>query len=140
MTTTEEPGRIDIEPETRAEAETAAAGFDGGMLARLADRVGAHSGSSAVYGDPVEQDGRTIIPVAQSMWGTGGGSGTSDEAGSGGGGGGGSMSRPVGYIEIDAAGSRFRPLSPPWQDAKLVLTYSVGAWLILRTLMRLVRR
>ena len=140
MTTTEQPGPIDIDPEAKAEAEAAAAGFDGGMLERLADRIGAHSGAGAVYGDPVAQDGRTIIPVAQSVWGSGGGSGTSDEAGSGGGGGGGAMSRPIGYIEIDAAGSRFRPLSPPWQDAKLVLAYSVGAWLILWTVVRLIRR
>jgi len=140
MTTEQEAARIDIEPETRAEAEEAAAGFDSTMLERLADTIGAHSGSRAVFGDPVEQDGRTVIPVSQSMFGSGGGSGTSEDAGTGGGGGGGAMSRPVGFIEIDADGSRFRPLSPPWQDAKLVLAYAVGAWLILRTLVRLVRR
>jgi hypothetical protein len=140
MTTEQEAARIDIEPETRAAAEDAAGGFDSTMLERLAERIGTQAGSSAVFGDPVDKDGRTVIPVSQSMWGTGAGSGSSEESGSGGGGGGGAMSRPVGFIEVDADGSRFRPLSPAWQDAKLVLAYSIGAWLILRTLVRLIRR
>ena len=140
MTTEQEAARIDIEPEAKAAAEEAAAGFDGTLAERIADRVGAHAGSGAVFGDPVSQDGRTVIPVARSMWGSGGGSGSSEEMGTGGGGGGGAMSSPVGFIEIDEVGSRFRPLGAPWQDARLVLAYSVGAWLILRTLVRLLRR
>ncbi len=97
-TANDEPVTIEIDPGVKQEAKGAATGFSAEFLESLADRIGAHAGSTAVFDDPIEKDGRTVIPVAQSMWGTGAGSGQSEDMGSGGGGGGGAMSRPVGFI------------------------------------------
>jgi len=92
-----------------------------------------------VFGEPVEKEGRTVIPVAQSMWGSGAGSGMSDGEGSGSGAGGGAMTKPVGYIEVTGQGASFVPLARPWQDAKLVLAWAVAIWLISRALNRILR-
>jgi uncharacterized spore protein YtfJ len=57
-----------------------------------------------VFGDPVEKDGITVIPVAMVSGGGGGGSGhEEDEGGSEGSGGGfGGMARPVGVFVVRA--------------------------------------
>jgi uncharacterized spore protein YtfJ len=126
-------------------AEAAGEGGIVGLLAGLAERTGANAGVSAVFGEPVEKDGRTIITVAQSLWGSGAGSGTSDEdaagrgSGSGAGGGGGAATRPVGYIEITADGAGYVPLQRPWQDAKLVVAWAVAIWLVSRAVNRILR-
>jgi hypothetical protein len=68
------------------------------MLSRVAMRG---TGTRLVYGEPVEQGGVTVIPVARTMWTFGGGSDGppgSERAGAGGGGGG--ITMPVGYIRI----------------------------------------
>ncbi len=140
MTTKKEPARIDIEADAKQAAEEAAAGRSATILEKVTDRIGAHSGAKAVFGDPVEKGGRTVVPVAQSMWGSGAGYGESEEEGAGGGGGGGgAMSRPLGYIEMDEDGARFVPLQQPWQDARLILAYAFGFWLVVRALSRLIR-
>jgi uncharacterized spore protein YtfJ len=113
-----------------------------GLLEGLAERLGTHAGAKAVFGDPVERDGLTVIPVAQSMIGTGaGGGGGTDQAqqGSGVGAGGGAMTRPVGYIEISSAGAVFKPLAQPWTDVKLVLAYSLIALVAARMVVKLIR-
>lgn len=82
----------------------------------------------SVFGDPVETDGRTLVPVARVSYGFGGGfgrgpsgdetrdetawepgepSGMEAESGEGGGGGGGVSARPVGVLEVSADGTRF---------------------------------
>lgn len=132
--------RIDIDPGAKKAAEDAAAGFSATLLEKLADRIGAHSGVAAVYGDPVEKDAVTVVPVAQSMWGSGAGSGESPDEGGGSGGGGGAMSRALGYIEVGPDGARFVPLQRPWQDAKLILAYAFSFWLVARAIRRLIRR
>jgi len=121
------------------DARDAASGFGAAVIDRLADRIGAHSGSRAVFGDPIEKGDRTVIPVAQSLWGSGAGTGDSVEDGSGAGGGGGAMSKPLGYIEITPNQARFVPLQRPWQDVKLILAYAFGAWLLARGLNRILR-
>lgn len=58
------------------------------LLERLADQVGGKAGAKAVFGDSVERDGITVIPVARVRWGVGAGGGAGPEgSGSGGGGG-----------------------------------------------------
>ncbi len=52
-----------------------------------------------VFGEPIEKDGVTIIPVARIAGGGGGGSGDSEE-GSGSGGGYGVMAKPVGVFVV----------------------------------------
>ena len=78
----------------------------------------------AVYGDPVESQGKTIIPVAKIRYGFGGGGGSGEDAspegatavaagathkamGMGGGGGGGVSVTPAGYIEIRPDGTEY---------------------------------
>ncbi len=46
-----------------------------GFIERIAERVGAKATVKSVFGDPVERDGITIIPVAKVRWGFGGGAG-----------------------------------------------------------------
>jgi uncharacterized spore protein YtfJ len=121
------------------DAREAAEGGMPGLLASMAERVGATAKVSAVFGEPVERGGRTVIPVAQSVWGSGAGSGMSEDQGVGSGAGGGAMTRPVGYIELTGDGASFVPLQQPWQDAKLVLAWAVAAWLLSRAVNRILR-
>jgi uncharacterized spore protein YtfJ len=105
----------------RVEAQLARGEF----LERLAQRVGASAQASAVFGEPVERGGVTVIPVAKATWGVGGGTG--QKAGEQGlvGGGGTSVS-PVGYIEIRDTGAEFKPIRDPLRLAA-VAAAGVGA-------------
>jgi uncharacterized spore protein YtfJ len=95
---------VKAEVQTRVEA--------GEFVERLADRIGASMKSSAVFGEPVERSGITVIPVAKATWGFGGGSG--GEAGKeGAGGGGGGFVSPLGYIEVRESGAKFKRIRDP---------------------------
>src|SRR5215472_16362202 len=61
------------------------------LLEQIGRTVGQRAQASAVFGEPVQRDGLTVIPVAKARFGFGGGggSGPEGEGGSGGGGGGG---------------------------------------------------
>jgi len=89
------------------------------LLDQLAGRVGGQADAKAVFGQPITRDGVTVIPVARVF--AGFGAGSTSEPGSGipgGGGGGGFGATPVGFIEIDKRGARFRRLEGPtdsWQ-------------------------
>ena len=61
------------EAEAREEAQRVATGR--GFTERLAETIGAAARASAVFGEPVEGQGVTVIPVARAKWGFGGGSG-----------------------------------------------------------------
>jgi uncharacterized spore protein YtfJ len=61
-----------------------------------------------VFGDPIERDGVTVVPVARVMGGGGGGQGT-DEAQQGEGGGFGMVARPAGVYVVRGQDVRFRP-------------------------------
>lgn len=102
-------GQMDLEDaanEARASVEAS------DLVARLADRVGGAARAEAVFGEPVERGGLTVIPVARAAWGFGGGGGgDADQQGSGGGGGG--TVRPLGYIEVRENEARFVPLRSP---------------------------
>lgn len=123
----------------KGKASREAEGGVAGLLASLAERIGSRAGVSAVFGEPVEKDGRTVITVAQSMWGSGAGSGMSEEDGFGSGGGGGAVSRPVGYIELTGQGAVFVPLQKAWQDPKLIIAWALAIWLVGRALDRILR-
>ncbi len=126
--------------EAYEEAE-AMAGKVPSLLEGLVEKLGAVSGAQAVFAKPVKEDGRTIVPVAQSMIGTGAGGGGDTEGGSGSGlgAGGGAMTKPIGYIEITPSGAAFVPLQQPWADAKLVLVYTLLALVISRAVVKLIR-
>lgn len=84
-----------------------------GSIGRVLNQVDAHT----VFGDPVTQGDRTVIPVARTTvnYGFGAGSGTSTDekrGGTGGGGGGGGRVRStsIGYIELTPSQARFVPI------------------------------
>jgi uncharacterized spore protein YtfJ len=75
------------------------------QLADTVTTVGVH----AAYGDPVDLNGTTVIPVAIASYGFGGGEGGTSETGEGSGGGGGGFACPVGaYVTRDGY-TRFEP-------------------------------
>lgn len=75
------------------------------QIADTLTQVGVHS----AYGDPVEIDGTTIMPVACTSYGFGAGEGAADAQGEGSGGGGGGVAIPVGaYVTRDGV-TRFEP-------------------------------
>ncbi|MBL5973517.1 MAG: hypothetical protein D3X82_07065 [Candidatus Leucobacter sulfamidivorax] len=74
-------------------------------LADTVTTVGVH----AAYGDPVDLNGTTVIPVAIASYGFGAGEGGAAEAGEGSAGGGGGFACPVGaYVTRDGY-TRFEP-------------------------------
>jgi uncharacterized spore protein YtfJ len=137
----------DLESEIESAFEDAddAAGDLGGALAeKLARRLGASAKAGAVFGDPVERDGVTVIPVAKIKYGfgAGGGGGTDDDgeaSGFGSGGGGGLGATPVGYIEIRESRAEFVPIRNPAEIWPLIVAGGVATWLIFRGLRALFR-
>jgi len=122
-----------------SDARDAAESGSARVLQMVLERLGMNAGAQAVFGAAIEKDGRTVIPVAQSIIGTGAGSGGSADEGSGEGAGGGALTRPIGYIEITAENSAFIPLKQPWQEPGLVLAYSVMLLVVLRAAVRIIR-
>ncbi len=93
------------------------------FIGTMAEKLGAVARASTVFGEPVERDGITVIPVAKARWGFGGGAGQRSETGDdgeheeGAGGGGGVQVTPVGFIEMRNNEAYFRPIrsvSLPW--------------------------
>ena len=123
-----------------------------GFVERIAEQVGGKASVRAVFGDPIERDGLTIIPVARVRWGFGGGAGRGPMAvgpgtagdpsasGSGTGGGGGATADPVGYLEIGPDGASFYPIVSTMPSPGFLLAAGATAALVLRGLARLVRR
>jgi hypothetical protein len=127
------------EPAVVDEAHRAAQSGSLPLLTKILEQIGMQAGAKAVFGEPVERDGRTVVPVAQTMMGVGAGSGDSDEAGSGAGAGGGALSRPLGYIEISQYGTEFVPLRRPWQDPGFLLAAAFATLLLAKALRTLLR-
>ena len=91
------------------------------FIVRLAHELGIAANAKSIYGEPVERDGVTVIPVAKVGYGFGGGGGKKEnEEGAGGGGGLGMM--PVGYIEIKNGETRFRPIRDPLAVVPAIIT------------------
>jgi uncharacterized spore protein YtfJ len=101
------------------------------LVQRIGERVGALATARAVFGDPVERGGVTVIPVARATWGFGGGSG-GDSVQQGSGGGGGGWVVPIGYIEVRDDGARFKPIRDPRRTALLGAAAATAAALMLR--------
>lgn len=119
----------EVKAEVREQVEA------GELLQGLATRIGASVQASAVFGQPVERGGVTVIPVAKATWGFGAGAGgKGGEAGAGGGGG--SFVSPLGYIELRDTGAEFRPI----RDLRLVATSAAAAICVAGLVARAVRR
>lgn len=110
------------------------------IAAMLADRVGGHAGVKAVFGDAVERDGVTVIPVGRVRWGFGGGGGRGgrgDEEGEGSGGGGGVTASPAGYIEISGGTASYTRIRSP--SPGMAIAGAVAFYLTMRGLRALLR-
>jgi uncharacterized spore protein YtfJ len=143
----------DLESAMDAARKAGDAGPIDGFVERLAERIGAKASVTAVFGEPIERDGLTVIPVAKVRWGFGGGAGSGPMAGglaiesadsaartSGQGGGGGITADPVGWIEIGPDGAEFKPIVPAMPSPGFLLAAGATAALVLRSLARLLRR
>lgn len=112
------------------------------LIERIASKLGAKASVSAVYGEPIDRDGVTIIPVARVSlgFGVGAGKGQRDsQTGQGGGGGGGAAAVPLGYIEIKDGNAAFNRVLDPWIDVAVPLAVAVlgaAAPSVLRRLLR----
>jgi hypothetical protein len=83
---------------------------DKSFVERIAGIIQVNASAKQVFGEPVERDGTTIIPVARVQWGFGGGGlgrGAAER------GGGGARSHAIGYIELRDGKSEFRPIHDP---------------------------
>jgi uncharacterized spore protein YtfJ len=96
----------------------------------LSDKFAANANAKTVYGEPVNAGSRTIIPVAKVGYLLGATSGgRNGEIVGGGSGGGGVGARPVGYIEITDAGSRYVELSAVKKTIVIVALGFVAGYL-----------
>ena len=86
------------------------------ILRQISDSLGSTATVKSVFGEPIQSEGRTVIPVARVAYGFGGGFGSGHpkaeganpaHAGEGGGGGGGVRAFPAGALEITPQGTRF---------------------------------
>src|SRR5690242_8867421 len=109
------------------------------LVERLADRLGTNSNVRTIFGDPVERNGVTVIPVARVRYGFGGGGG-GKEGESGSGGGGGAKVEPLGYIEMKNGMSEFRPIRQPAAVTPVIVAGAFTALIVLRGLSRLLNR
>ncbi|MGZ8708865.1 MAG: spore germination protein GerW family protein [Thermoanaerobaculia bacterium] len=105
------------------------------LLERLAQQIQVNASAKQVYGEPVERDGTTIIPVAKVQWGFGGG-GIGRGAAERGGGGGGARAFPTGFIELRAGKAEFRPIQDPMAPALLAAAGLVAGILLAKLLRR----
>lgn len=138
----ERPRRLAMDPgNAKREAQESVGGDANFVAAMLADRVGHRAGVGAIFGEPVERDGVTVIPVGRVRWGFGGGGGEGGPAGEkseGSGGGGGVMASPAGYIQISGGTAEYRRIGLPLSPG-MVLAGAVAICLTLcgfRVLMR----
>lgn len=109
---------MDLEKQTPADSSAGHPALPRSVLfiRTMAEKLGAAARAATIYGEPVERNGITVIPVAKVRWGFGGGAGQRND-GDGAGGGGGAQVSPVGFIEISQGRAEFRPIklvSPAW--------------------------
>lgn len=136
---------IRAQQQAQQQAERRLDGLAAEFMERLATKMGATTSVSAAFGDPIERQGVTIIPVAKVGFGFGAGIGRGrkpTETGEGGGGGGGASATPLGYIEIKDGVAEFKPIRDAVRDVgfPLALVLAVSAPRMIRTLLRRSRR
>ncbi|MCI0352710.1 MAG: hypothetical protein L0Z53_25090 [Acidobacteriales bacterium] len=83
------------------------------LIQTLRDTFSNYSGVKTLFAEPIETQGKTVIPVAQVSYAFGAGSGSrSEDQATGGGGGGALNAAPVGVVEITPLATRFIPITP----------------------------
>jgi uncharacterized spore protein YtfJ len=104
-----------------------------GFIARLGELISRNLNTSMIYGEPIEREGVTVIPVAKVKYGFGGGTGKK-QAQEGHGGGGGAKVFPLGYIELSQGKTEFRRIPDPAALIGLVALGGISTLLVLRGL------
>jgi uncharacterized spore protein YtfJ len=106
------------------------------LLRRIGQTVGDRVQVSTVFGEPVDREGITVMPVAKARFGFGGGGGAGvrEGEGSGAGGGGGASVSPVGYIEVRDGTAQFKRITTPVDVLALVAAASLAALVVRRLL------
>lgn len=125
--------------EAQEQAEASTAGPAAEILERLAEKLGNKASVSTVFGEPVQCDGVTIIPVARFGFGLGGGVSRGKIVEALEGGGGGASAAPVGYIEIRGGSAVFKPIRDPLVDVLVPLAALITVSAAPRIVRRLVR-
>jgi len=100
------------------------------LIEQIGERVGRSAQVSTIFGEPVERQGVTVIPVAKARFGFGGGGGSGSrerDEGSGGGGGGAGYVSPVGYIEVREHGAEFKRITTRFDLLALACATSLAA-------------
>lgn len=109
-----------------------------GFLDRLAERMWRFANTRTVFGDPIERDGVTIIPVAKfkMRFDAKRGTGATEDA-VGGSGNGAVCSKPMGYLEIrPGAKTRFRHVHDVDHQLLALLGSSLLVFLTIRTVLK----
>jgi uncharacterized spore protein YtfJ len=109
-------------------------------LDQVMSQLGGQADVRTIFASPVTKEGVTVIPVARAFGGFGGGASAGREGdaavGTGMGVGGGFAVTPVGFIEIDKRGARFRRIDTPVESwfgvagVALDVARRGGSWLI----------
>ncbi len=101
------------------------------MLQNIGEKLGSTATVKSVFGEPIQVQGKTVLPIAKVAYGFGAGSGTGPHKNGGdghpvegGGGGGGVRAFPAGALEITETGTRFIQFT----DARaLAAAFAAGA-------------
>lgn len=102
----------------------------------IIERLYAGASVKAVYGEPIEAQGKTIIPVAKVVYGFGAGYGETGKDKKegmdrdGGGVGAGVRAKPVGVMEVTEEGTRFIPCTSGRKMAALLAIGFIAGFLI----------
>ena len=96
------------------------------LMRDVEQTVAASASVKNIFGEPIQHNGRTVIPVARVAYGFGGGGGSGKlPEGEGGGAGVGVVALPVGVVDISDDGTRYISFS---SDKKLLGAFVVGAF------------
>ncbi|HWZ33549.1 MAG TPA: spore germination protein GerW family protein [Bryobacteraceae bacterium] len=88
------------------------------MLEKIGDALGSTATVKSVYGEPIQMEGKVVVPIAKIGYGFGAGGGRGpvklggvETQPEGGGGGGVVRAFPAGALEITQSGTRFVPFT-----------------------------
>ena len=97
------------------------------------ESLGGTASARAVFGEPIEKDGVTVVPVARVRFGVGGGGGRGPGrkkkvrryAASGYGHGGGVQATPAGYIELSGGKASYKRIGDPARPMAVALLFPI---------------
>lgn len=111
-----------------------------GLVERLAEQLGASARTSHIFGQAVDREGITVIPVGRVRYGFGGGEGRGRaEATRERGAGAGMRLEPAGFIEVHDGRAAWRPIRRPAEVGGAMMRVLVGAGIASLLVLRGVR-